>query len=298
MIRYHMIEAALRRTPWCATETTIQAIAKAVRRSPGIDSARVSTEHPKTLPQACKMLAASGRLSTVGLADPSPEKCVAVIPVFGVIGKYLSWMESDCGGLDLVGFEKMLRQAEADSSVTDIVLHVGSPGGTITGVPEAAKLITQVNQTKPVFAYSDSEMCSAAYWLGCSGSGVFCSESATLGSIGVYLAWIDDSKAMETEGLELKLFKDGTFKASTLPGQLTEEAGNMLQAEVESIGAAFRAHVAGSRNASSGATVSVETMQGQTFRGQNAVEVGLADAVYRSLNDVVLELLTNQKEAP
>ena len=297
MIRYHMIEAALRRTPWCATETTIQAIAKAVRRS-GIDSVRASSDHPKTLPQAGKMSAASGRLSTIGLAEPSTEKCVAVIPVFGVIGKYLSWMESDCGGFDLVGFEKMLRQAEADMSVTDIVLHVGSPGGTITGIPEAAALIAQVNQTKPVFAYSDSEMCSAAYWLGCAGSGVFCSESATLGSIGVYLAWIDDSKAMEADGLELKLFKDGTFKASTLPGQLTDEAGKMLQTEVESIGSAFRAHVAQSRLASSGATVSVDTMQGQTFRGQSAVDVGLADALYRSLNDVVLELLTNQKETP
>ena len=298
MIRWPLIAAELQR-PWCATPAVIEAIGKAVRRKAGIDSGSTEASSAKSAPRpsASKVSAANGAMTTVSLQEESAEKAVAVIPVFGVIGKYLSYLETECGGFDLCGLERNLRRAEADPAVTHIVLHISSPGGTITGTAEAAQLIAQVNQTKPVFAYTDSQMCSAAYWLGCSGSAVFASEFATVGSIGVYLAWIDESKAMENEGLELKLFRDGTFKASTLPGQLTEEAGKMLQDEVDAIGSAFRSHVTASRKASSDTTVSVETMQGQTFFGQKAIDAGLVDGNYRSLHDLLLDIL-NQKGTP
>lgn len=298
MIRWPLIAAELQR-PWCATPAVIEAIGKSVRRKSGIDSGdtQSATGSEAKLPSANKFLAANGGLAKVALQEESSGQAVAVIPVFGVIGKYLSLTESECGGYDLTRLERHLRIAEADPQVSHIVLHISSPGGTITGTAEAAQLIAQVNATKPVYAYTDSQMCSAAYWLGCSGSAVFASDFATVGSIGVYLAWVDESKAMENDGLELKLFRDGTFKASTLPGQLTTEAAQMLQDEVNAIGAAFRAHVSASRKASSDATVSVDTMQGQTFFGKAALDAQLVDANYTSLHDLLLDIL-NQKGTP
>lgn len=295
MIRYPLIEAKLQGTAWCATPKIMRAMFTAIR-NPRPDAKSLADAvggNSDERPQARKVFGARGAISVVSLSEPAPEGAVAVIPVHGIVAKYLSGMEASCGGFDLQAFERQLEQAAADASVTDIVLHINSPGGTITGVSEASQLISQVNATKPVFAFTDSEMCSAAYWLGVSGSGVFCSDLASIGSIGVYLAWIDESQAMEDAGLKLMLFKDGTLKASTLPGQLTDEAGQLLQAEVESIGATFRQAVRDGRKASSDATVSDETMQGQVFLGRDAVKVGLADGLYRSLNDLILNILSN-----
>jgi len=301
MIRYPLIEARFQRTAWCATPEIITAVYRAFRRPQGVEgvpsaqavNGKARSKAYKVSNDARTVLAGSGSLVTMAPnADMNDKKCVAVIPVFGVIGKYLSLSESLCGGFDLNEFEEELQEAANDPTVSDIVLHFGTPGGTITGVSEVAQLISQVCQKKSVYAFTDSEVCSAGYWMASACTGIFCSDFATIGSIGVYLAWIDEAKAMEDEGLELKLFKDGTFKACTLPGQLTAEAGQLLQAEVEAIGSAFRSQVRTSRSAATGVTVSDDTMQGQTFLGRDAVSLGLADGTYRCINDLLLDILS------
>lgn len=293
MIRYPLIEARFQSTPWCATPAIIASVFRAFQRSSdGIPSAVQGIDPALPAPTRVSGAASSGTLSVQPLGTSTEERAVAVIPVFGVIGKYLSTMESMCGGFDLVSFERTLRAAANDKSISDIVLHFGTPGGSVHGVPEAASLIAQVGQHKAVYGFTDQQMCSAGMWLGSACTSLFCSDFASVGSVGVYLAWIDESKAMEAEGLELKLFKDGTFKASTLPGQLTTEAGQLLQAEVDAIGSAFRDFVRSSRASASGATVSDETMQGQTHLGRDAVSLGLVDGNCLSINDLLLDILS------
>lgn len=295
MIRYPLLLSRLQRTPWAATDSAIYSVLKAIS-SPKIDSgffAESSDERSRlATPKATKRIATMDGPISVDLAEPTTEKGIAVIPVHGIVGKYLSWGEIACGGgYDLRSLDRDLKMAAADPYVDEIVIEAVSPGGTCTGIAESSALIKKINQTKPVWAYTDAEMCSAMYWLSCSGSGVFASPLSSVGSIGVYLAWLDEAKALEMDGLELKLFRDGTFKAATLPGQLTTESGLLIQNEVNAVGTAFRNHVVSSRLDASDVEVAIETMQGQSFLGQDAVKVGLVDQLYNSIDDFISNLI-------
>ncbi len=118
---------------------------------------------------------------------PAPSKTgmVAVVPLVGVIGKGLSSLEKALGGVDLNDFTKAFKAMEADPQVSEIWLYVNSPGGTATGVEEAAELVR--NSTKPTATYSDQIMASAGYYIGAAADRVIVAPSAIVGSIGVRL---------------------------------------------------------------------------------------------------------------
>lgn len=281
MTPYPRIAAALVSARWCITPTAFAAI-----RS--------------TFERAC---AAAGSPVRAGMYDtprpepePEPEAelqaGIMVIPVHGICARYLSAMETDCGGLDLNDTEEELREAMADSRVQGIVLHFNSPGGTVTGIPELAALIRQIGETKPVVAFTDAQCCSAAYWLATACDSIVVTPTAEVGSIGVYSALVDESAAWAQEGLKLELMKAGKHKAMGIPGlPLAPEDRALIQAEVDAIYAMFTTDVVANR-ARNGAQVAEETMQGQTFMGGSAVAAGLADRVVGSLTDLLVELTT------
>ena len=140
---------------------------------------------------------------------------VALVPVNGVIGKRLNMLEMMCGGADVDQLVSAVQKADRDPMVDSILLDVNSPGGMVIGTPEAAAALGQIE--KPLYAFTDSQMCSAAYWLASAAtSGIFVTGSSDVGSIGTYLAMIDSSRAYEMEGLKLELFKAGSLKAIVL----------------------------------------------------------------------------------
>lgn len=208
---------------------------------------------------------------------------VATIPIRGVISKDISKMERMSGAVDVREIETMLMAAASDVTVDAILLDVDSPGGTIQGVPELAARVAEVNNTKPVIAYTDGLMASAAYWISAGASAIYASESATVGSIGVYIALLDSSRAYELHGYKTDLIKskDSPLKAAGLPGtSLTDEQRSDLQASVDYLYGQFSGFVAKRRG------VSPDAMRGQTMFGAQAVGVGLVDSV-ASLADAV-----------
>ena len=139
----------------------------------------------------------------------------AFIPVRGVIGKGLSDMEKLCGCCDIEDVEEMLEAAERDPDVTTIVFEIDSPGGCSVGVPELANRIK--NCSKNTIAFTDSEACSAAYWLGSQAKQFFATPSATIGSVGVYIAYPDMTQAYANEGVKMDVIKAGMFKGAGIP---------------------------------------------------------------------------------
>jgi signal peptide peptidase SppA len=201
--------------------------------------------------------------------------------MFGAIGKYLSQMEIECtGACDVSALQNYLIEADADESVSAVVLHVNSPGGTVTGIPEVASVIA--GMVKPIVAYCDSMMASAAYWIGSGCDEILVSSTADVGSIGVFQAWVDPSKNMEKNGFELKVIRAGTHKAAWLPGMMDDESFALMQAQVDSVYAMFSSHVVAMRGA-----IASEVMQGQSFLGETAVVVGLADQVVNGIGDAI-----------
>jgi protease-4 len=284
MTPYPRIAAALLSARWCITPAALAAIRNTFEAA---CAGRLRADDHMPMP---------GQPDDYEEAEPVMAEGILVVPVHGVCARYLSAMETDCGGLDLNDTEATLREAQADPRVQGIVLHFNSPGGTVTGIPELASLIRTISETKPVIAFTDAQCCSAAYWLASACDSLVVTPTADVGSIGVYSALVDESAAWAQEGYKLELMKAGKHKAMGIPGlPLAPEDRALIQAEVDSIYAMFTADVVANR-ARNGATVAEDTMQGQTFMGGTAVAVGLADRVVGSLTDLLAALTMDGRE--
>ena len=109
---------------------------------------------------------------------------VGIVPIVGVIGKGLSPLEKMMGAVDVNDVSAAIDAFASNPEVEKVALQISSPGGTVTGVEELANKVR--NLEKPTLAYTDSEMASAAYWIGSAADRVVASPSSTVGSIGVY----------------------------------------------------------------------------------------------------------------
>jgi signal peptide peptidase SppA len=203
------------------------------------------------------------------------EGGVAVIPVEGVILRKASALERMCGACGVEQVESALMAAAGDSAVRGVFLDVDSPGGTVGGVPELGELVASIG--KPVMAYTGGQMCSAAYWLAAGAGEIVASQSAEVGSIGVYLPWEDWSRYYENAGVKVEVIRnDGAdLKGMGYPGTaLTESQRAELQKGVDQIADMFHAHVTSHRGA-----VNPDTMRGQAFLATEAVTRNLVDSV-------------------
>lgn len=204
------------------------------------------------------------------------EDGLATIQVSGVIGKKLpKWMAA-FGMVDVDDVCKAVVAANADTAIKSILLDIDSPGGSVTGVPEAGNTIRE--SAKPIYAYSDTLCASAAYWLASGASGIFASESALVGSIGVFVPIVDMRKMYEMAGIEMDVIKSGSLKAAGYPGtSLTAAQRADLQASVDFVYSKFTGFVC-SRESANGKPQS-ESMQGQDFYGDQAVYAALVDGI-------------------
>jgi protease-4 len=145
----------------------------------------------------------------------------------------------------------------------------------VSGTPEAAAAVLRAKAAKPVLAYADGLMDSAAYWIGSQADAIYATQSADVGCIGCYLAILDTSRADEMAGYKLEMFRSGRFKGMGAAGtSLSDEQRAMLQADVDRIAAEFKVAVRGTRGA-----ISDELMQGQSYSVEAALAHGLVDAV-------------------
>lgn len=199
---------------------------------------------------------------------------VAVIPVEGIIGRKMSDTLQSSGVVSIDILDRLIQEADASDKVKGIVLAFDSPGGNAMGVPEVADTIKATQ--KPVIAYADGRLASGAYWLASQADAIYATRSASVGSIGAYMAVLDRTRQAEMEGVKIDVIKSGTHKGMGLPGTaLTEEQRDMLQSSVDATGAEFRATVRAGR----GRAIADEVMQGQSFSVADALAHGLIDGV-------------------
>jgi signal peptide peptidase SppA len=213
---------------------------------------------------------------------------VAIIPVAGVIGHKLGPVAKMLGGVDALDVMAAIELAAEDDEVDTIILDIDSPGGTVAGVPELAETVeaVQASGTKKIYAYTDSQMASAAYWLAAGANGIFAAPSADVGSVGVYLPVMDTSAALAEQGVQVEVFKSGKYKAAGFPGvALDEEVRKHLQLEVMETYNEFAGFVRKFRP-----ELSYDSLQGQTFTGRRAAEIGMIDGEAKSL-DILLQKL-------
>lgn len=210
------------------------------------------------------------------IPGPSVANGIATIPISGVMDYRVSNFEAWYFGLaDTARIQEWITAAANDATVRGIFLDVNSPGGNAQGVPELAQLIADAAQSKPVFAFTDTLMASAAMYSAAPATAIYASPSAIIGSIGTYIAIYDWTAFLESMGIKLELFKSGAYKAAGIAGAPLSDAQRAnFQDAVNKHAASFKAFVQSVRP-----TVADSTMQGQTFQGLEAVPLGLADSL-------------------
>ena len=202
-----------------------------------------------------------------------PAPGVASVLLHGVCGRHLSEMAMECGGCDVDRVAGAVRAANLDPEVRAIVLDCDSPGGSVAGVADCARAVR--SSEKPVVAYCGDLCASAAYWIASQADYVVCGETAELGSVGVYCAFLDESRAYDKAGLRVDVIASGGNKgAGTRGTSLTEEQRDLLQAQINELAEIFKAAVVSARP-----DITATLLDGRTVVGESAVKAGFADSL-------------------
>ncbi len=214
---------------------------------------------------------------------------VAVCPIHGMMVVRPDRFEKKYLGMTCMHeVADMLTRASSDPSITSVLLDIDSPGGTVTGTPELADLVATIDRhKKPVCAFSDSLMCSAAYYVGSQARRVFGTKSAIVGNVGTVLSFFDYSGMLENLGIKAELFRneDSPIKGAGFPGvALTEAQRAFLQASVNESGADFKRAVSAKRH------VEPDGMNGGWYSGPRAVALNLIDHVALSRGNAIEEV--------
>jgi len=209
----------------------------------------------------------------------------AIITLEGVICKRVGLPQEVCdflGICDLDIVDVQLKEVLQDDSITSVILHVTSPGGYVQGLQSTYDLISQMEAKKETVVYSDLLNASAAYYISCAASSILASIDADIGAIGQYCTIEDYSKMLDNEGIKVRMFKSGKYKGLGDPTQmLTDEQAAYIQSEVDKGGAEFRTVVSKTRS------IEENNMQGQMFRGQEAIDKGFIDGIVPDITEVL-----------
>lgn len=224
---------------------------------------------------------------------------VGVIAIKGSLTNRDSWYNRYIGVTSYGDIRNALTYAAGQSGIKAILLDIDSGGGAVNGVADASSLIQLIDKNvKPIYAFTDGTMCSAAYWLGCSARETYSSNVSTVGSIGVIATHMEYSKALKEAGVGVTVIRAGEFKAlANSVEPLSDKAKTQLQTQLNSAYQVFLEHVADCRNT----TVNLcdaNMAQGREFFGKDALAAGLVDGI-ESFDSVMtkisVKLLDNEK---
>jgi signal peptide peptidase SppA len=214
---------------------------------------------------------------------------VATISIVGPLMKYADIFTLLFGGVSSVQVQDALSAANADPSVSAVLLYIDSPGGTVSGTVDLADAVAA--STKPVFAYICDSGCSAAYWIASQARKVWINRAGYAGSIGVYGTVVDYSGMYASEGVKVNLVKAGKYKGVGEPGtEITPDDLVPLQREIDAMYELFVASVAKGRGLSPDKVRAVA--DGQSYIASEALALGLVDGVVS--NDQVITTILGE----
>ena len=194
-------------------------------------------------------------------------------PLFARFGIESWWYGGSAYDVIGAAFDMML----ADAGVTQIVLLIDSPGGTVTGCFELADKIYAARGTKPITAVANDSAYSAAYAIASAADRIVIPRSGGLGSVGVRCQHVDISRALDRIGYTVTTIVSGAKKAdfdSTAP--LSDGARSEMQVEVNRLADIFVETVARNRGIDADA---VRGLQAGCLFGPSAIAAGLGDAI-------------------
>lgn len=202
---------------------------------------------------------------------------IAHISMIGPITRYSGFCSRLFGGVGIDAMTSRLNELENDDAVKAIVMEIDSPGGQAAGIADFADKVRSLSLKKPIISFVSDIGASAAYWIASASTKIVVSQTASVGSIGVYAAITDNTEAMQKQG-----YKEITFVSSQSPKKrpdfTSDEGKSQIQAQIDTLASVFIDSVAKFRGVDS-ETVQAKFGQGDVVFAQDAVDRGMADAV-------------------
>lgn len=295
MKKYPAILSALYNTPHLVSEQKLQEIDAFVRRHAfGEPRSPVAYEDggERPEPMVATLYDAAGKATRLTAnqlaadqygtpaATPSQE-FVAVLPLFGTIFQHGSMEVNWSGGTSTEQWQQQLRKLDANAAVKSIIIEVHSPGGQCIGTMETADLVRSLRDAgnTRIVSISNSQMASAACWIGTAAKEVYCTPGGEIGSIGVVSLHWDYSKAYTDMGIKPTLI--ATSQKKIMGNELeplSQEARAMFEADNQVIYQNFLKGMAANRGTTP-AKVESDFGGGAMLWAKDAVKAGLADGV-------------------
>ncbi|MCA8831952.1 S49 family peptidase [Hymenobacter pini] len=290
--------SAILRSPWAIQSETVlgylpQIAAMLKGEQPAATTAPAAPAEPGVLFAAAK----GGGRSSARKFDDSPDGVVAVHQLKGVM------MKQDQIGLctDVPGTASLLRAMQAADRHDNVVGHlldIDSGGGAVDGTAEFAAGIAAL--TKPIVAYTDGLIGSAAVWAAVSCAEIYLNnETCRIGSIGVMASIQDIKPALQKLGVNFHdLVADGSEDKnadffSVLAGDYEPYKANVLNP----LRALFHEHVKASLGEQLNPKTSEKALKGGMFFASEAKEMGLITGI-GSFDFAVQRVLDLAAEAP
>jgi len=201
---------------------------------------------------------------------------LGVININGPLTNKSTGWEAFCGG---TSYESIKEDFEAllEEGAKTIAFIVESGGGEAYGMMDTGNYLRRLADENGVkiVSYIDGLSASAAYGLTAISDEIISNKSSEIGSIGVLIRLMNDSKALEKEGYERTFITAGDEKIPfAADGSFRKEFIDDLQYKVDTLYQEFVEYVAEHRNIS---VEAVRNTQAKTFLAGDAVRLGLAD---------------------
>lgn len=208
--------------------------------------------------------------------DPTMQ--LGILNIEGTTTYRSTPFEAMCGMTSYQRLERTMKAQLAEGAKT-VLLYVDSGGGEAYGMIETAQNLRALADAggAKIIAYVDGTSGSAGYGLTAIADEVIANPSARVGSIGVVVSLMNNSKQLEKEGLErIYLYKGNNKVALDSDGNFSESFLNTIDEMITESYRDFTSHVASARGMS---VQQVVDTQASVYTADKALKVGLVDKV-------------------
>ena len=211
------------------------------------------------------------------------EDGIGVIAVNDAVYSEPTWW-----GIDYKSLAMKIESLEADEEIKAIVLDINSVGGAVNGLFDITEMINALD--KPIYAYTSGTLASASYTIASATRAIYGTESANIGSVGVYMSFMDDSEYMKKMGIkEITFYGQNSDKKNLDPE--SREGKEVYQAEINELEDILVRNIAKYRGVTS-EDVLANFGHGLMFRGNEALSRGMIDGVVSNFDEFI-EIIKN-----
>lgn len=215
----------------------------------------------------------------------SNSQYISVLSIKQPLFKY----DQSCGPSGTRTMMRVLKEWESNDNIIGVVLDIDCPGGQVSGLGEFSEFLA--NYSKPIVAYTDGLMASAAYYVAASSKYIVSNKNADfIGSIGTMLSYVDLDGIYEQMGAVIKdVYATGSTRKNEESRAMKDNNSDALLIKniLDPSRDKFVADVKNFRS-----TVDESVFEGAIYKPEEAISLNLIDEIgtIQKAFDKVIEL--------